>query len=376
MFFTLSKEPDYRFPFTDRFGDYYFSHDSGWSFVNQTWSKGYHYPLLNHGNFLKIRKLSNSEIVLEHDNTRGFPLWWDNNTGTLTNLLGSGIQIWSDRAINIKNHCLDDKSVLTYNFDSAGSISFDNAVDCICENLVAKAEQLKNDQACLLPKKMFLTGGIDTAMIYSVLKYANVEFELVDYEYIKYDWFLNKNLIDIKNTHWGYGQIHHWDQPTILITGSCGDEYLMRSPTTVSLYATWHDINLVELIKNNVDLYHAEYFFKEKNLAIFNQDWKEKSNIKEKYQTFADLAKQIVNINCNDFQVWHLGNTVTWTPLKDIELLKICMRLELNDLITHFQHATLNREVIQKLHPPAINFVSKFKNSNNMREVFNKNINR
>jgi hypothetical protein len=368
MFFTLSNKFDRRFPFCDQIGDYCFSHDDGWHLIDHSWIKGYHYPQLNHGNFLKLHMLSKSEIALEHDSTRGFPLWWDNNTNTLTNLLGSGLELWSDRAINIKNYCLNDSDLVDHQVKSNSIIGFDHAVDLICENLVVKAKQLTHEK---IPKKMFLTGGVDTATIYSVLKYTNVDFDLIDYEHIKYDWFLNRNFADIKQAHWGYKQIHHWDQSTILLTGSYGDEYLMRGPTTVALWSAWHNVNLVEVLKNNPNCYHAEYFLKDKNLSIFKHYWEQKNLIKETYQHLDELAKQIVNINRNDFQLWHLGNTVTWTPFKDIELLKICMQLEINDLILHFQHATLNRAVIQKLYPPAIEFVSKFKNSKTARTVFN-----
>jgi hypothetical protein len=368
MFFTLSKKIDHRFPFNDQFGDYWFSHDSGWHFSDNTWTKGYYYPHLNHGNFLKLRMLSNSDIVLEHDSTRGFPLWWDNDKRVLTNLLGAGLQLWSDRAIKITNHCLNDYNCFDYSVNLGSKISVDHAVDLICENLVAKAEQLKHEK---IPKKMFLTGGVDTATIYSALKYANVEFELIDYEYIKYDCFLNTNFTDITKSHWGYKQIHHWEHPTMLLTGSCGDEYLMRGPSTVALWSAWHDINLVNMLENNMNCYHAEYFLNDKNLSIFKRHWEQRNLIRENYQQLAELSEQIINISCNDFQFWHLGNTITWTPFKDIELLKICMRLDINDLALHFQHATLNRAVIQKLCPTAIDFVSKFKNSKTARTVFN-----
>jgi len=363
VFFSLAPKPDDRFPNYDKFGEYWFSHDDGWNDCKSYWYKGYNYSQLEHGNFLKLKLISNSEVLLEHDAARGFPLWWDNRTQTLTNLVGTGLQIWNNKTVSIRNHWLHDVDTGNYTHFESKQMSFDHVVDLICENLVAKAHALKNSDSAI-PKKMFLTGGIDTATIYSVLKYVNIDIELVDYEYIKYDNFLNKNFCKLQENHWGYKQIHHWTCPTTLISGAYGDEFLMRGPQTVAWWAASNDINIVDLLEKNSNAYHHKYFLKGKNVDIFNAAWNLRLESKNNCKNIDNLNSQIINTVSNDFQHWHLGNTLMWTPFKDIELLKICLNLNTQDLTDHVINATINKGVIKKMYPCAQSMVSRQKNIN------------
>lgn len=368
MFFTISTEPDCRLPNHDKFGDYWFSHDDGWKKINNCWYKGYNHPQANHGNFLKLNLVSNNNILLEHDTVRGFPLWWDNQTQMLTNLLGTGLEIWNDKIVSIQDHCLRDKNCNSYDFLKSNEMSVDCTVDLLCNNLVAKAHALKTWETDI-PKKIFLTGGMDTTTIYSVLKYVGVDVELVDYEYVKYDCFLNENLANIKKNHWGYNQIHHWDKSTLLITGAFGDEFLMRGPSAISLWAAFNDINIVELLTTNCDNYHYSYFLKDKNVKILSSCWNTKADIKQKYQDTNSLNNQIINQVGNDCQHWHLGNTITWTPFKDIEILKTCLNLNVEDLTDHILDATLNKHIIRKMYPKALSLISRHKNTDSRKNL-------
>jgi hypothetical protein len=368
VFFALAPEPDNRFPNHDKFGTYWFSHDDGWSNSDSHWYKGYNYPQLGHGNFLKLNLVTDNEVLLEHDTVRGFPLWWDNQTQKLTNLLGTGLQIWNDKTVSVRNHWLHDIDMTDYTHFVSKQMSFDSVVDLICENLVAKAHALKNSEL-EIPKKIFLTGGIDTATIYSVLKYVNIDVELIDYEYIKYDSFLNKNFFELKENHWGYKQTHHWTQSTLLISGAYGDEFLMRGPQAVAWWTAFNDIDIVDLLKKNCNVYHHKYFLKEKNVSIFNAAWSSKLSIKNNCKNIDNLNSQIVNTISNDYQHWHLGNTLTWTPFKDIEILKICLNLNAQDLTDHVINATINKGVIEKMYPSARLIVSRQKNINSRENL-------
>ena len=363
MFFTLSLEPDNRLPNHVKFGNYWFSHDHGWENNKHYWYKGYNYPQINHGNFLKLTLVSEHHVQFEHDVVRGFPLWWNNQTRVLTNLLGTGLQLWNNKTVQIQNYCLHDFDQKNYLLTESNEISFDHAVELICENLVAKAQALKNS-ILSMPKKMLLTGGVDTATIYSVLKYVGIDIELIDYEYIKYDSFLNKNLFGIKKNYWAYKQIHHWDQPTMLISGAYGDEFLMRGPQTISWWAAFNNINIVDLLKNNNKVYHHSYFLKDTNLSIFDNGWNSRLEIKQTLKDATSLKNKIIDTISNDCQHWHLGNTITWTPFKDIELLKICLSLNAKDLTEQVLDAALNKNVIKKMYPKLLTIISEQKNIN------------
>jgi hypothetical protein len=248
-------------------------------------------------------------------------------------------------------------------------LTIDTAADLVCENLIKKAEALKN-WSPEIPKKLFLTGGVDTTVLYSVLKYVGVAVEILDYEYIKYDWFLNHNWTQLKAQHWGYGQIHHWTDPTILVTGGCGDEYLFRGPNTIGMWSAWHSIDIIkQLVPGS---YHTDYFLKEKNISFFQQHWRNKDALKSQFPRTKDIAKQIVNLNYNDYQHWHLGNTLTWTPFKDIDLLKISLRLDVDSTIDHIVNASLNKKIIKKLCPNALALLSNTKNFNGRQNLTKK----
>lgn len=360
MFFTISPVVDDRLPCHTKLGSYWLSHDHGWAFEKNYWFKGYYYDQLDHGNFLKIKLLSDSVIELEHDRVRGFPLWWDNDNKILTNLLGHGLELWTDKKILLQDYCLKDSDIPPDNQLISNDLTIELAADLLCENLISKAKRLSNQN---LPKKIFLTGGVDTVTLYSVLKYIGAEVELIDYEYIRYDWFLDKNFKEIQKNHWAYNQCHHWDSPTILVTGSYGDEFLMRGPLTAALWATWHNIDVIDILRNNDNLYHSRYFLRDKNYKIFKNTRENLVKIQQQYQSYSDLCNKLVDINCNDFQLWNLGNTITWTPYKDVKLLKLCLSINPDDLTAQILDAALNKLVIQKLYPNALSLLSKHKNS-------------
>lgn len=363
MFFSLSPHKDERFVEHEQLGRWWFSHDSGWHKNAGCWYKGYDHPGLEHGNFVKLTSIGKT-LSIEHDRYRSFPLWYDPDTSIVTNLLGTGRQIWADQKISMDQ----DGSVSIQQIDPIGDLmeielSLDQAADKICENLTAKAQALA-DSLSDWPRKLFLTGGIDTLTLYSVLRYANVDIDIVDYEYIKYDRFLNNNLAEIKEHHWGYRQIHHWTSPTLLITGGCGDEFMFRGPTTIALWSAWTGINLRELLSNSHG-YHVGYYLKSKNLKVFDDAWHRRDQILETYPTRGALHRQILDMNINDHQHWHLGATLTWTPFKDLALTKLCLCMDQDSIIAQVLDAALNKRIVQKLDPSLLGLLSSTKNSNN-----------
>ena len=358
MFFSLSKDKDLRFPNHDQFGSWYFCHDDGWTNNGNTWFKGYDHPEAGHGNYLKFC-LDKDIIKLEHDRLRSCPLWWDSSIPMLTNLIGTGSQIWADETITIGNLNLINSKTDVYGNISLDTLTMDCVVENVCNNLKKKASALNSIDS--QSKKLFVTGGIDTLTLLALIKNLDIDCEIIDYEHFEYDYFTNNNLKDIRNQNWAYQQIHHWRTPTILITGSCGDEFMFRGPYTIAIWAAWHDINMEKLLTNS-EGYHVGYFNKPVNLNIFKDYYYRRNEIKSKYPEKIDLIKQILNANVNDHQHWHLGNTTTWTPFKDIELTKLVLRLDPVDLLTQIIDAKINKNIIERLWSPGLQLISTTKN--------------
>ena len=164
--------------------------------------------------------------------------------------------------------------------------------------------------------------------------------------------------------------MHHWRQPSTLITGGCGDEFFFRGPTAIALWAAWHDINVIDLLKQNTNYYHAKYFLKDVNQQAFRQALDNRDQILQSYPTEVDLIKQILNINVNDHQHWHLGETITVTPYKNLEITKLLLRLSKENLLKQVLDADVSKSLIQRLDPLAIKYVSPYKNYNNLA-IFN-----
>lgn len=367
MFFTLAKQPDPRFPLHDRFGSWHFSHDQGWLFGNDIWSKGYKHDDISHGNFVQIQ-LQDNTISISHDRCRSFPLWWDPDESILTNFLGKGINIWADTAVRLTDNDIDLEKIDMFGDIDASPISRDELINNLVINLQCKSTALARDYKHL-QKKLFVSGGVDTLTLLAMITRFNMECDLIDYEHVEYDHFLNLNLKQLQQNHWAYNQIHHWRDPCMLLTGSCGDEFLFRGPYTVALWAAWSEIDLESVIKHESG-YMIGYLKKEKNIKIIRDFYKRRQEIQSEYPCKLDLIKQILNINANDHQHWHLGNTLTWTPFKDSELTKLTLRLTDDDLIWTICNAGINHLLIEKLCPEYLSLLSKTKNHNPRENLY------
>ena len=75
--------------------------------------------------------------------------------------------------------------------------------------------------------------------------------------------------------------------------------------------------------------------------------------------------------NINDHQHWHLVNTLTWSPYKDINIAKILLQCDINELIPQFLDGQLSKNLIDDYNPDIINYLSKYKNYNSRENLPN-----
>lgn len=359
MFFSLSKSPDPRFIHHEIIGSWHFSHDPGWTYSDGAWHKGYFHKTVNHGNFLKIA-FDGQDISLLHEHGRSFPLWWDPTQKTLTNLCGTGNRIWANRTVKLTHDDLVAGKVVLPTMRPGNKWPEDQVCDTLANNLLSKAQCLGSELASA-KKRLFVSGGIDTVTLYALVKNQQLNVEIVDAEHFEYDWFTDKNIQDIRSNHWAYKQIHHWTEDCILLTGGCGDEYMFRGPHTIAIWAAWHDLDVVDLCQKSQG-YHVHYFLLDKNVSVFNEHYKNRQQIKEKFRSERDLILHLLDINANDHQHWHLGKTLTWTPFKDLTLLETVLKLDYDTLIKQILDAAVNKKILQYLYPGALELLGKNKN--------------
>jgi hypothetical protein len=352
MFFSVSQSIDQRFPNNEYCDGVWINLDNGWHCSGNSFSKGYA------DNYCSI--LIDDVINISHSVPRSFPLWY--GTDIITNLPTPQAvsQVWADDSITMTRQ--GHISVVKTHLDLGcynNLTSLDQALNAVQNYLNDAAYYLKKYNVKNL--KLFCSGGVDTLLLYALLTHHDIEFELVTEEHYEYDAFVCANDYALKQ-FWSYKQIHHWIDPTWLVTGSCGDEYLLRGPTVVAWLTAWHDICFQELLDKNPQAYHYHYFNRYKDL--WQQSWTDRKILQKECATRADLNQHILDNLVNDHQYWHLGNTVTWTPLKNINLVKSLLQCDIHDLLPQFLDAGLTKQLISRYDSQLLEFVSDYKNHN------------
>jgi len=378
MFFSISKSPKNNFSNFYQLGKNYVSTDAGWQQLqikNTTVIyKGYAdsdtldnlLPAIiiqdepkNLGNFCAIVYDSDSnEIKIKTDRYRSFPIFVDSSQ-EITNLVKYDYVVWTDGLVTIDSNL----TVTETKFDVIGEIdttplSVDEVVEKVNTMLSLKTQQFVKHNK--LPIRVFLSGGVDSLLVYSYLqKYTN-DYQLVKCQHIDYDRFWLLNMHTLKK-FWGYQQIHHWNDPCVLTSGAPGDEFMLRSPTTVDLFLKANGYNILELLNQPQwkDCLHRSYYQKPDHLDIFQSQTIDLGIDAE------SLMWKLCNIVVNDWQHWHLGNTLTWTPLRDIEIFKLFLRLPADQSLPQIMNSDISKQLIDQNKSGLTRLISDQKNTDN-----------
>lgn len=380
MFFSIGPITQDNFPVHYQHQNLSIDLDTGWSethdhYGNKIFYKGYiDNGSIEHniesiasqeeprytGNFCLI-KCFDKGVSLKADRLRSFPIWYDTNKG-ITNLVPYDHTCWTDSYVTL----LDDGTKVESKFYLLDSIKSDllqfdqvvNQVDKILKNKIAQFASNLNK-----PIKVFLTGGIDTTTLFSYIRALNIPYELVNCLHTDLDYFYLKNHASLTN-FWGYTQFHYWRQPTVLLSGTPGDEFTARSPTTANMLLRYYNTDIPSVMADMPTSLHHEYF--QKYVELFH------SQKTLTYNNLDQVIKQCLNLILNDWQHWHLGNTISYTPLRDIEIFNTIARLELPDLIEQIMNSSVQVNLIEKNCPELLDLLSTQKNSKNYWENLTK----
>lgn len=384
MFFHIGKTTQSNFPHNHQSKDFIISLDEGWTHFqdhlgNDVWYKGYlDDDILSRfavnissetipscsGNFCVI-KITDQGVVLRSDRSRSWPLWYDPSLG-LTNLHDIGETIWVDCLVTLNQ----DLTLTRSYYDAIGPISnitnsFEtvvNEIDHILDKKILNFLSIIDK-----PLRVFLSGGIDTALIFSYIKKHTSNYELILASHLDYDYFYLKNHSYLE-TLWGYTQIHHWLDDCYLASGSPGDEYTARSPITANILLRSHGTSIPELLQDPkyVDCLHYSYFMQDKYLKMWD------NQTGDPVRPLDEAVRICCNYNINDWQHWHLGRTLTWTPLRELDVFKLVASLGLDDLKDQVMNSVLQIELIKRNDPKILTYLSEQKNSlNHMANLAN-----
>jgi asparagine synthetase B (glutamine-hydrolysing) len=385
MFFSISTEKfDNRFFVHHKISNYYIALDAGWQQVNingkEIFYKGYcdaqdmnavaadfavdSTPRYT-GNF-GIIVVDKDSLTLSHDIPRSFPLNVDHN-GFLTNLTtkNSVQPIWADRCViynqkNIKILKVNNFNDLDLNFDEI--LTLDECADRIKKIIDDKLDFVKHSS---VNKRIFLTGGVDTTLLYAIAQSKLENVEVVNYEHLDYNKFLLKNYNHLKKEYAIYRQLQCWREQSMLFSGAPGDEFFLRGPFMSGLWCSWNNFNLIELLDSNHDCYHRKFYLRDNVKSVIDDHYNNQQNLKSTYRSYRELCLHILNNCANDHQVWHLNNTLTWTPFKDLKILATVLKLNKADLLEQIIDATLSKRVISLYDADSLNLMDQYKNEDN-----------
>lgn len=383
MFFKISKNIENNFPVNHTVNGVVFNFDLGWAtfkFNDTTvFFKGYvlkndsienilrslvdnnHHSL--DGNFTAILCYDN-KVVIAHDINRGYPLWYDDDV--VTNLEIHKNNVWADKFVSLDYNFNLELLDVNLKKRSYETLSYDIALKKIYDIIANKFETFlsKNKN----PLKIFLSGGVDTTTLYSFLKKFTNKFEILDYEYRKLTKFYKANWYNHIKKFWAYNQMHTWGElPMSMVTGGCGDEYLMRGPVTIDLMMKHYDVDMIKLLESNKDCYHYGYFMREKNIEVFGSVVDQR--VENILSTKNGAMNHILNILQNDHQHWHIDETIFFTPFKDIELANTVLQLDKEDFIKQITDAQINKDLIAMNDPDDLKIISRYKNTNTFENL-------
>lgn len=370
MFFCLSKKSLSNFPVNLKIHDFWINLDQGWQVVDSTDCvavfKGYadDFDLRTNlnlvldqsvpqytGNFCVLKIQSNC-VEIKTDLWRSFPIYVDRYE-KINNLVPSGRTCWTSNAIAIDRE-FDVKDII---FDPVGSIDSSMAtVDQIDQLLSRKIN--KFCQQLTDPVRVFLSGGVDTLLLYSYIKRFDIPHQIVWSNHCDHDWFWLSNHADITQ-HWGYRQIHHWQENCVLVSGAPGDEFTLRNPSIANLYLLHHGSNILEQLAQFPNCLHANFFNKYRD-HLTKQIQSHSAD-----QTGKDIFWRLCNTVINDWQHWHIGNTLTWTPLRDLNLFKLFLSLPKDLCVAQILDSSVSVSLIEKNVPGLGAVIGDQKNSGN-----------
>ena len=311
-----------------KFGHYALYHDDGWTISDDTAYKG------THNNFCEI-VFENNKIVINHNEQRDFPLWYDDNTCTnlfkLKNYLPADAMIMHDSAWHVTYNDGDWKQESSIKITD--SDAYQLAKKVLIENVTKFAE--KNTLPIVAPD----SDGIDTLLVRSVFDHLGIKYRLFELKNIHttlQTW--------LKKKYYGFNQIQDFNTPTCVLSGFYGDEYMLRSPSQTQMLI---QDDIVKLFDQTKDSYMK---------LFFNQVYRDKCS-----KISQIPKKKLIEMIYNDIQVWHSDRTFVFTPYKDARLLRL-LDCDQKFIVDQQIHCSLSRELISFFNVKLLDRIGKQKN--------------
>ena len=369
MFFKISNKKYDNFSNFFWFDQLCVSTDPGWTLVEDTQTKilykGYvdyndisnilHDNINNcTGNFTVFEYNKNTKkLQIKTGKTRAYRIY--SQPGQfITNFEKTEYPIWSDNTLTIGQQLTigNEYNNIIGNTD-VDTLDYNGTLDYIDSILLAKTKSFLETSE--FPLKVFLTGGVDCTLVYSYISKLTNDYKFITELVIEFDEFICKNLTHVRHNVELGTQIHCWNEPCSLMSGAPGDEFLLRNPLICQIWCDYHGYDLYSHLDDHHDAYMYKFF--KKHMKPFD------SSSSLKHLPKDEFIRELCNRNVNDPQHWHLGNTLTWTPLRDLDIFKQCLALSFDDGIKQVVNGQISKDLIARNNPELLSMLSKYKNN-------------
>lgn len=308
--------------------------DNGWDFNENRLYKG------TSNNFCEI--ILADSILINHNKMRDFPLWFNNLSCTNITELENYVPV--DALLIFSKDVSQVSYIQNFYKTKDEKLNEVETIDLIKEILLENVKTFlsTNNKKILLPSN----NGLDTLVVQGILNFLKVNYEIFNIQKLDYTALQQS----IKEKYYGFNQIQLFKNPTCIITGFYGDEFMLRNPYYVQHLIKDDNTDLVEIFEQHKSCYMSKFFM---------QEYKEKcSKILKK----SDKQK-IKEMICNDIQVWHMDNTFVFTPFKDFRLLEL-LNCELSVIVDQVTDGKLSKKLIEYFDPTLLKNIDAFKNIN------------
>jgi hypothetical protein len=363
MFFSISENLDKTFPYNTKLGKFWINHDEGWSIRGSFLYKG----ITNHG-ILKVARQEDIESYKDVDGNFCI-IFLENEKIKLTAGIKQKFPMYQNQDLKmISNLYKTENNILApFEFDGITVDQIKNTQPCYKDLNISDEEIISRINDILektfldftydKPFKLYIT-GVDTILIAAYVLKNKIPFELVSGEHAEMDYFLCHHRSRMLKDFWAYSTIQHWKTDNILFTGALGDETMLRDAVQAKIILDYYGENIVDICTNNPDLYHSYHFLKKENM----QAYKELQDLK--FTNEKEMKNYIVKQFFYDYQHWHLGRTIFFSPYDNMEILNLALNLSYETARKQLLDASVSKELILRTRPALLKFLSKSKNFN------------
>ena len=290
--------------------------------------------------------------VLKHwsihvDTLRGFPIYY--NKSVITNLKTDLKSLHPDRWPYMHNGDISLWGPYNkYKLPKKESLPLDEIIDRVEFELLDYIEKFikyNNDEITLNP-----TFGYDCTALKAILDFNNIPYIYTDPIQCgtKLPPLSNDEVfLSAFDTQWGYAQLGITDKPQTLLTGFCGDEYLMRGPLYVYYYLKQYGID-----------YEYEALSCQSHSRLFIEERYIQKNKFSEGSKNKPTNDQLANALLTDYQMWGVDTTTTIVPYKNINILELSFRLKPEDALEQGLNAIIQHRIIKKCNPALLATIS------------------